>query len=398
MRGYKGNFIQSLQVSRLSRAVVLAMLIVGISAPMFITPVARANDTRVVSIYVDDREITFPTDAGTVQLALDRARVTLGESDLVEPSLDTQITTDTFHINVYRARPVIVLDGEARYRVTSAYQSPKLIAEQAGLKVYDEDRYELSRIENFLSDGTVGLKLKIIRATPLTLSLYGTSSEIRTQTGTVAELLDERGLSVDEKDVLRPALETAVTTGMSIHLVRVSGDREVVEETIPFTRREIQDTSQPIGYEKVVTAGQTGNQLVTYDVVFENGRQVSRTAVERTVLKQPLQEVVIIGADYTGIYPDNGAILSALRQCETSGNYATNTGNGFYGAYQFMQGTWDATARRMGQTQWVGVAASLAPASVQDAFVINNAKASLGGFWSQHPGCSQKLNLPKFPH
>lgn len=398
MRGYKGNFIQRLQVSRLSHAVVLAMLIVGISAPMFISPIARANDTRVVSIHVDDRDITFPTDAGTVQLALDRTRVTLGEHDLVEPSLDTQITTDTFHINVYRARPVIVLDGEARHRVTSAYQSPKLIAEQAGLKVYDEDRYELSRIENFLSDGTVGLKLRIIRAVPITLSLYGTSSEIRTQTGTVAELLEERGLNVDEKDVLRPASETAITAGMSIHLVRVSGDREVVEESIPFTRREIQDTSQPIGYEKVVTAGQTGNQLVTYDLVFENGREVNRTAVERTVLKQPVQEVVIVGADYTGIYPDNAAILSALRQCETHGNYATNTGNGFYGAYQFMQGTWDATARRMGQTQWVGVAASSAPASVQDAFVVNNAKASLGGFWSQHPGCSQKLNLPKFPY
>lgn len=30
----------------------------------------------------------------------------------------------------------------------------------------------------------------------------------------------------------------------------------------------------------------------------------------------------------------------ALRQCESGGDYTTNTGNGFYGAYQFDTRTW----------------------------------------------------------
>lgn len=37
-----------------------------------------------------------------------------------------------------------------------------------------------------------------------------------------------------------------------------------------------------------------------------------------------------------------GAPLSAIRQCESNGNYSTNTGNGFYGAYQFTQSTWNS--------------------------------------------------------
>ena len=32
----------------------------------------------------------------------------------------------------------------------------------------------------------------------------------------------------------------------------------------------------------------------------------------------------------------------ALRQCESSGNYLVNTGNGYYGAYQFDQPTWES--------------------------------------------------------
>ena len=34
--------------------------------------------------------------------------------------------------------------------------------------------------------------------------------------------------------------------------------------------------------------------------------------------------------------------LQAIAACESGGNYSTNTGNGFYGAYQFTQETWAA--------------------------------------------------------
>lgn len=39
-------------------------------------------------------------------------------------------------------------------------------------------------------------------------------------------------------------------------------------------------------------------------------------------------------------------ILYAIRMCESGGNYSTNTGNGFYGAYQFTVGTWQAFGGR----------------------------------------------------
>jgi LysM repeat protein len=35
-----------------------------------------------------------------------------------------------------------------------------------------------------------------------------------------------------------------------------------------------------------------------------------------------------------------GGLLARIRQRESGGNYATNTGNGYYGAYQFTVGTW----------------------------------------------------------
>lgn len=38
--------------------------------------------------------------------------------------------------------------------------------------------------------------------------------------------------------------------------------------------------------------------------------------------------------------PASADTFSNIRQCESGGNYSTNTGNGFYGAYQFTQQTW----------------------------------------------------------
>ena len=58
-----------------------------------------------------------------------------------------------------------------------------------------------------------------------------------------------------------------------------------------------------------------------------------------------------------------GTASSATAQCESGGNYATNTGNGYYGAYQFDQQTWDAYAPE----GYAGTNPAAAPPAVQDA-------------------------------
>tara|TARA_R110000803_G_scaffold130778_8_gene198066 strand:+ start:1034 stop:1534 length:501 start_codon:yes stop_codon:yes gene_type:complete len=54
-----------------------------------------------------------------------------------------------------------------------------------------------------------------------------------------------------------------------------------------------------------------------------------------------------------------------VRMCESTNNYQINTGNGFYGAYQFTIRTWDWIAG-VASPEWVGVLPHLAPAEVQD--------------------------------
>jgi peptidoglycan hydrolase-like protein with peptidoglycan-binding domain len=74
--------------------------------------------------------------------------------------------------------------------------------------------------------------------------------------------------------------------------------------------------------------------------------------------------------------------FARLRACESGGNYATNTGNGYYGAYQFDLGTWHGLG-------YSGLPSD-ASAATQDA-AARRLQASRG--WSPWPACSASLGL-----
>ena len=74
--------------------------------------------------------------------------------------------------------------------------------------------------------------------------------------------------------------------------------------------------------------------------------------------------------------------FARLRLCESGGSYSTNTGNGYYGAYQFDLGTWHGLG-------YSGLPSD-ASAAIQDAAAAT-LQAQRG--WSPWPACSAKLGL-----
>ena len=74
--------------------------------------------------------------------------------------------------------------------------------------------------------------------------------------------------------------------------------------------------------------------------------------------------------------------FAALRQCESSGNYMINTGNGFYGAYQFDLTTWQGLGYS-GLPNWANPA-------IQDAaaYQLYDQRG-----WQPWPSCWAQLGL-----
>jgi len=79
--------------------------------------------------------------------------------------------------------------------------------------------------------------------------------------------------------------------------------------------------------------------------------------------------------------PEEG-VWAQLRWCESRGNYPEDSGNGYFGAYQFSLSTWD-------ELGFSGLPSD-APQAVQDRAA--QTLESLRG-WRQWPACSAALGL-----
>ena len=95
----------------------------------------------------------------------------------------------------------------------------------------------------------------------------------------------------------------------------------------------------------------------------------------------------LAGIDVVAAVPASAATaddFARLRECESGGNYSINTGNGFYGAYQFDLGTW----RGLGYSGFPHHAA--APVQDQAARRLQEARG-----WQPWPACSARLGLSR---
>ena len=98
------------------------------------------------------------------------------------------------------------------------------------------------------------------------------------------------------------------------------------------------------GEEEVVRAGSDGVRNVTYRLRFVNGEIVARKVVDAAVKVKAVPTIVKVGTKEqpTSNFAGGSTVWDSLAQCESGGNWAINTGNGYYGGLQFNLGTWRA--------------------------------------------------------
>ena len=343
-------------------------------------PVAKAGE-KLVTIYDRGAEKTIVTKARTIREALKLAKFSIDErQDVVEPSLDSEMVAEKYNINIFRARPITIVDGNKRLKVTTAEQTPALIAKAAGIEVFEEDKTTLSNSDNMAVDGA-NMVMKIDRASMVNFVLYGKESVIRTHAKTVGELLKEKNIDPKKDDTLSVDRSAKIIPGMKIELWRNGKQTITAEEDVKFEVEKVQDANRDSGYREVKQAGENGKKNVTYEIEMKNGVEVSRKEIASVVTKESKKQIEIVGTksstSFSGSFSE---ALARLRSCE--GSYTSNTGNGYYGAYQFDKRTWG----NYGGYEL----ASDAPAAVQDEKAWQTYKAR---GWQPWPTCKVKMGL-----
>jgi len=269
---------------------------------------AQADDGRLIAVYDRGTTQIFLSKDKTIGEALKAANIELDARDTVEPSIDQELVTSDYWVNIYRARPVVVVDGAVRAKVVSPYQTAQQIAKDVGITVFDEDIATLEPLTDLIGDGA-GLQLTIVRATPIILDLYGKKTEIRTQAKTVGDMLKDKNITIGSSGRVSLPEGTSISQGMEVRVWREGKQTVVIDQEIPATNRIVYDADRPLGYRAVQTKGTLGIRSVTYQLEITDGAEISRTEIANIIIRNPTEQIEVIGIrnDGGGLTESKGA-------------------------------------------------------------------------------------------
>jgi uncharacterized protein YabE (DUF348 family) len=265
-------------------------------------------DSHIVYVFDGGKRQTLDTKAATVGELVKRLPLNLIPQDVVEPAADTRIVQDNFRVNVYRARPVTVVDNGTKIVAVTAQKSARVAAQDAGLTVYPEDK--ASFIQGSIETNTIGEEVVIDRATPVNFVLYGTPLTVRTHAKTVADLLKEKNVTLTKDDTLTPALETPLAPDIQVNLVRNGTQVVTIQEDIPAPVQYISDANLSLGATAVRQAGSPGKKAVTYQIVTENGKETSRVVLQSTIVQDAVPQIIAQGT-IVFVNGDHSSLMAA---------------------------------------------------------------------------------------
>ncbi len=336
----------------------------------------------------------FFTTAGD---ALSTAGVSVGAHDLVAPASDQRVASgDTVVVRTATEYDVTVDGNQTTAWSTAPSISGVLAALPASASSMAADR-SYTRAEMPVAE--TGETIHVI-ADGTTTDIVASSSE-----GTTA-ILEKAGVSAGPIDRVTLENKDGETT---LRVARVVRGTVSTTTEIPYETEEREDAEAEEGTEKTVQEGVAGSEVTeAYQETIDGNVTVS--AVLSTTRTEPTKRVVSKGtkakktedtpassssgaassgssssgssaAAPAAVSGDDAAIWAAIAQCESGGNPSINTGNGYYGMYQFSLPTWRS----------VGGSGLPSDASVEEQTMRARMLQQRSG-WGQW-GCAYRLGL-----
>jgi resuscitation-promoting factor RpfB len=343
-----------------------------------------------VTLAVDGASIEVATTAGTVGEVLADQGVSVGDRDVVAPSLDAKVTDGT-RIAVQFARQVTVkVDGKTQTFWTTATSVDQALTSQ-GI-VAEGAKLSTSRSTTI---GRQGLTFDLATLKTVTVKAAGQARKVETTATTVGEVLAAAAITPDSDDLISADRSAAVKDGSTVTYTKVDIKNTTKKESIAYETVRKNSSSLAKGKTVVDRSGKSGSKKVVYREVRYDGKVKSRKAVKTTVTDKPTTRILLIGtrkpsssssssSSSGGSAPSvaSGSAWDKLAQCESGGNWHINTGNGYYGGLQFSLSTWHA---------YGGSGLPSSHSREEQIAIAKKVQAAAG--WGQWPACSRKAGL-----
>ena len=221
---------------------------------------------NVFAVNLDNsNKIELKTKKGTVREVLIANDIPFGADDRVEPGLDTKVNGGET-ISIYKAHEVTIVDGDTTTVRKTTYKK-------------------------------------------------------------VEDILKELNITLGEKDEVTPGLNSEVATVDTIKIARTGKTTETKKEVIKFETKEEKDDSKYVDEKVTKVEGENGEKEVTYNVVREKGKEISREVVSEKVLKEATAKVVVVGTKQRPVEQKVSSQATSSSQSYSAQSYSAAGGS-----------------------------------------------------------------------
>lgn len=294
---------------------------------------------KTVTLTVDGTAMRVKTMKSRVIDIVKENGFAVDQRDDLLPAADV-VVHEGENVVLRRSRPLeISLDGQDTRKVwTTATTVDEALAQLAMTDTAPAAASRGSRVP------LTGMALPVVSAKTVQINDGGAVRTVHLPAPNVAGMLTAAGIPLIDGDQAVPGATSPIADGMEIQVTRNRIQRATQRLPLPPNSRRIEDPEMNISRQVVEDPGTPGEQDVTFAVATVNGVETGRLPVANTVITPAREAVLRVGTKPgTDVPPvSDGSVWDAISRCEAGGNWAINTGNGYYGGVQFDQGTWEA--------------------------------------------------------
>ncbi len=418
----------------------LVLAVTGLAASAAIGAGVYSSAHKTIALDIDGQTTQVTTFSGSVAGLLEEQGIVLADGDLVAPSTSSSLSEGGEIVVRYQREVTLDRNGEQEVLKTTAVDAEELLDTFAA-RGDDNVRLVASRS---LGQERVDIGLRLNHDGPVAILVDGKNTVIDGQHGEVEDILKAQGITLGDEDLVsiqnlatgatsvnaedEKSTDKSATTGDSVEVAldgaaaddtmvtlvvqRVETETKTKKSDIDFktvTKKDANRYKDQASY--VATEGKKGERTRTYEVVTIDGKVESKKKTSDEVTKKAVDKVVVVGTKErpvvvtppktssssssassssnsstskpsTGGSANVSGVWAKLAQCESGGNPRTNTGNGYYGLYQFSLPTWRA----------MGGSGLPSDASAGEQTRLAQKLQARSG-WGQWPACARKLGL-----
>lgn len=265
---------------------IASFLVIASLTGLFIYQGTKKN----VSLTLNGNKKEIKTHAETVHELLGELKINYKKQDYLSPSVNAKVKDNMQIVWKPACMVILKLNGEEK-KVWTTTKTVKEFLAESEIAIKEQDQLSIP-LEAKIKQGLI---INLDTAFQVVVNDGGEERTVWSTSTTVADFLEQQGIKLNELDRVEPGLDQMIGENVPINIVRVEKVTDVVEEPLEFATVTQKDSNLESGKQQVVQEGKTGKVQKTYEVILENGQEVSKTLISENVMENATDKIVAVG-------------------------------------------------------------------------------------------------------